>query len=114
MNKYLIIAAIAVLVIIVLPSFKKKPWENLPNPKPDLGKETKPTKPTQTTSTLLKYGDTGPMVKELQKSLNSHYLLPNKIAVDGVFGSQTEAALQTITGVKQTSLSNLNMLLSFL
>lgn len=111
MNKYLIIAAIAVLVIIVVPSFKKKPWENLPNPNPDPRKETKPT---QTTNTLLKKGDTGPMVKELQKSLNSHYLLPNKIAVDGVFGSQTEAALQSITGVKQTSLSNLNMLLSFL
>lgn len=61
-----------------------------------------------TRTTVLKKGDKGEMVKELQWMLNTHFLVGfAPLVKDGVFGSKTEQALVTVTGQKQMSVENL-------
>lgn len=55
-------------------------------------------------SKLLKIGVSGVEVKELQgRLLTAGAVLPNS-GVDGIFGQETEKALQAVLGVKQTTL----------
>jgi peptidoglycan hydrolase-like protein with peptidoglycan-binding domain len=71
---------------------------------------------TNSRSQVLKRGDSGAAVKELQRLLNQHHkanrnhiqLIPYELLIeDGIFGSKTEALLNHYTKMKSISVNQL-------
>lgn len=58
--------------------------------------------------TVLRRGNNGPAVEELQRTYNQLYAVPNgvtRLAEDGAFGPLTEAAMQEAVGLKAVSIN---------
>lgn len=102
-NKYLIIGAVAVVVIFALNKWIKS------MPKPINSEDFAGLN----MDTVLSKGSTGDEVSELQRILVNQYGADlgytggNKDGVDGQFGSLTEKALLDAKGVKEISLKQL-------
>lgn len=97
------VIAFAVLVISGIIAYKAFMPEKEESNASD--NQNPPPQPQPQSAVFAKRGDRGAKVRELQSFLNSTGRLNKNIAVDGIFGPNTESATRSVFGTKSVSSS---------